>query len=115
MLDLQLTYSLCAQNGNEMYQQSKISDYFDIHSDSSCNVRHSEEHERDPLSILETEDRAKARKCSFHLLVDSVTAQLRKYRFLLSALCLDERKMKIYVTTARCCGVSTLKIAFALV
>ena len=47
----------------------KISDYFDIQSDISCNVRHFAEVKRDPFPILETKDTVKARKFHFHIML----------------------------------------------
>jgi hypothetical protein len=90
MLDFQLTYSPwnehCSQNGNDIYSicvciyiyiyiyiyiraGCKISDYLDIQSDISCNVRHFAAAKRDPFSILETQDTVKARTCHFHMLL----------------------------------------------
>jgi hypothetical protein len=73
MLDFQFTYSpwneYCSQNGNDIYASRKISDYFDIQNDISCNVRHFAVAIRDPFSILEAQDTVKARKSHFHMLL----------------------------------------------
>lgn len=93
----------------------KVSDYFDMRSDISCNVRHFEAQQRDTFSIPEAQKRGKAGKCHFHDLVDCLTAQLLEYRFLLSNAYLDEWKMKIHVTSALSCMVSNLKTAPVLI
>jgi len=79
MLDFQLTYSPwnehCSQNGNDIYiyASCKISDYFDIQSEVSCNVGHFAAAERDPFSILEAQDTVEASKCHFHVLLTVLT------------------------------------------
>jgi hypothetical protein len=89
-----------------IYASSKISYYFDIHSDISCNIRHFETRVRDPFSIPETQGRVKAGKCRFHKPVVCLTAQLLEYHLTLSNVYLDERKVKIYITSARSYRVS---------
>jgi len=73
MLDFQLAYSpwneYCSQNGNHIYMSRKMSDYFDIQSDISCNVRHFAAAIRDPFSILEAQDTVKARKSHYYMLL----------------------------------------------
>jgi len=52
-----------------IYASRKISDYFDIQNDISCNIRHFAAAKRDPFSILEAQDTVKARKCHFRMLL----------------------------------------------
>ena len=67
-----------------IYGSCKISDYFDIPSDISCNVRHFEAEKRDPFSILEATRHSETRQVSLSCTVDCLEAQLKQFNFVLS-------------------------------